>query len=162
MNDVLRRWKKRYEDEMVKDIEELFNSANFDLVIPEMELYRRFPKEKYPQELGDYDVFAINRSRHQIWIVESKVLQKVGSIYEDQMQQRSFFYQHKDDERFQKRINFMKNHTAKVLNSFGIEGSDYAVVPYMVTNKLFMSRYKQIEFPIITFSELQELLAFPQ
>lgn len=162
LNDVLRRWKKRYEDEMVKDIEELFNSANFDLVIPEMELYRRFPKEKYPQELGDYDVFAINRSRHQIWIIESKVLQKVGSIYEDQMQQRSFFYQHKDDERFQKRINFMKNHTTKVLNSFGIEGSDYAVVPYMVTNKLFMSRYKQIEFPIITFSELQELLAFPQ
>lgn len=160
--DVLRRWKKRYEDEMVQDIADCFRSAKFDVVIPEMELCDKFPKEEYPEELGDYDVFAIRHAQRQIWIVESKVLQRVGSIYEDQMQQRSFFYQHKEDEKFQRRIDFMKDNTAKVLRSFGIKEQGYTVVPYMVTNKLFMSRYKHIDFPIITFSELQELIESPQ
>ena len=29
---------------------------------------------------------------------------------------------------------------------------------YMVTNKLFESRYKEISFPIITFSELKDMI----
>ena len=156
---VLKQWKKRYEDEMVQDIAQLFCDANFDLVIPEIELVHRFPKDNYPEDLGDYDVIAINKSAHEIWIIESKVLQKVGSIYEDQMQQKSFFYQHKDDEKFQRRIDYMLNNSGKVLESLGIEKSEFRVIPYMVTNKLFASRYKQISFPIITFSELKQLLS---
>lgn len=156
---VLKQWKKRYEDEMVQDIAQLFCDAKFDLVIPEIELVHRFPKDNYPEDLGDYDVIAINKSTHEIWIIESKVLQKVGSIYEDQMQQKSFFYQHKDDEKFQRRIDYMLNNSGKVLESLGIEKSEFRVIPYMVTNKLFASRYKQISFPIITFSELKQLLS---
>ena len=94
---VLKQWKKRYEDEMVQDISQLFQEAGFDLAIPEVDLACRFPKLGFPEGLGDYDVLAIHKASNEIWIIESKILQKVGSIYEDQMQQKSFFYQHKDD-----------------------------------------------------------------
>lgn len=159
LTSVLKQWKKRYEDEMVQDIAQLFRDAKYDLIVPEAELVYRFPNDNYPQELGDYDVIAISKPKHELWIIESKVLQKVGSIYEDQMQQKSFFYQHKDDEKFQRRIDYMLSNTGKVLGSFGVEKSEFRVVPYMVTNKLFASRYKKISFPIITFSELKQILA---
>lgn len=156
--DVLTQWKKRYEDEMVQDIAQLFRDADFDLVEPEIELVNRFPHDDYPEDLGDYDILAISMERKEIWIVESKVLQKVGSIYEDQMQQKSFFYQGKYDEKFQKRIDYMTQNVSKVLDSLGVKKDPFTVVPYMVTNKLFASRYKKIHFPIIAYSEFKTLL----
>lgn len=155
---VLKQWKKRYEDEMVQDIAQLFRDVNFDLVEPEIELIYRFPRDNYPEDLGDYDVLAISMDRKEIWIIESKVLQKVGSIYEDQMQQKNFFYQGKYDEQFQKRIDYMTQNASKVLDSLGVKKDQFTVVPYMVTNKLFASRYKKINFPIISYSELQTLI----
>ena len=159
LKSVLKKWKKRYEDEMVQDIATLFRVNSEYAVYPEVELFRRFPDDEYPEELGDYDVVAINISQKEIWLIESKVLQKVGSIYEDQMQQKSFFFQHKDDEKFQRRIDYVKENTGKVLASFGVADDNYSVIPYMVTNKLFESRYKDISFPIITFSEIKDLIA---
>lgn len=159
LKSVLKKWKKRYEDEMVQDIAAMFRANAEYAVYPEIELFKRFPCDEYPEELGDYDVIAINTSRKEIWLIESKVLQKVGSIYEDQMQQKSFFFQHKDDEKFQRRIDYVKENTGKVLKSFGIADTNYSVIPYMVTNKLFESRYKDISFPIITFSEIKDLIA---
>jgi hypothetical protein len=159
LKSVLKKWKKRYEDEMVQDIAALFRANSEYAVYPEVELFKRFPDDEYPEELGDYDVIVINTSRKEIWLIESKVLQKVGSIYEDQMQQKSFFFQHKDDEKFQRRIDYVKENSGKVLKSFGITSTDYSVVSYMVTNKLFESRYKEISFPIITFSELEDMIA---
>lgn len=158
LKSVLKKWKKRYEDEMVQDIAAMFRANAEYAVYPEIELFKRFPDDEYPEELGDYDVIAINTSQKEIWLIESKVLQKVGSIYEDQMQQKSFFFQHKDDEKFQRRIDYVKENTGKVLKSFGITPTDYSIVSYMVTNKLFESRYKEISFPIITFSELQDII----
>lgn len=158
LKSVLKSWKKRYEDEMVKDIAELFKHKGFGFVQYEVDLNKRFPKSGYPEKLGDYDVFAIDDKGKTIWIIESKVLQKVGSIYEDQMQQKSFFFQHKDDEKFQRRINYMNNNIAKILSSFDISISEYTIKSYMVTNKLFMSRYKTIDFPIVTFDEFNRIL----
>lgn len=159
LKSVLKQWKKRYEDEMVQDIAALFRANSEYSVHPEVELFKRFPDDEYPEELGDYDVVAINIPRKEMWLIESKVLQKVGSIYEDQMQQKSFFFQHKDDEKFQRRIDYVKKNTSKVLASFGIAGDNYTVIAYMVTNKLFESRYKDLSFPIITFSEMNDLIS---
>ena len=158
LKSVLKKWKKRYEDQMVQDIAAMFKANAEYAVYPEIELFKRFPNDEYPEELGDYDVMAINISKKEIWLIESKVLQKVGSIYEDQMQQKNFFFQHKDDEKFQRRIDYMKKNTNKVLSSFGMADDNYSVIPYMVTNKVFESRYKEISFPIITFSELKGLI----
>jgi hypothetical protein len=150
----LAKWKKRYEDELVQDIAGAFIDKGFYPVFPEIELASRYPQTDFPDDLGDYDVIAINQSKKEIWLIESKVLQKVGSIYEDQMQQKSFFYQHKDDEKFQRRIDYIRNNLSKVASVLEIEVVDYAVIPYMVTNKLFTSRYKELNFPIISYHEL--------
>jgi hypothetical protein len=156
---VIDRWKKRYEDAMVKDIAEMFSNSGFDFVEPEIDFSKRFPKDNYPEGLGDYDIIAIHKGRREIWLIESKVLQKVGSVYEDQMQQKSFFFQHKDNEKFQRRIDYFGANKNRILNSLKISDTNYSIIPYMVTNKLFDSRYKEIKFKIITYSELKELLA---
>jgi hypothetical protein len=156
---ILGKWKKRYEDEMVEDIAKLFTDYGCSIVEPEIELSTRFPKENYPNELGDYDIIAINEKRKEIWLIESKVLQKVGSIYEAQMQQKSFFFQHEDDKKFQRRIDFFNNNHEKILTSLKVSDDNYTILPYMITNKPFMSRYKSIEFPIIAYYELKNLLS---
>ena len=158
VKSVLEEWKKRYEDLMVQDIKKLFDDANFDQAIPEVELCSRFPQENFPEELGDYDVIAINEKKAEIWLIESKVFHKVGSIFEDLMLQKSVFIQHKYDEKFQKRIDYINNHIDRIVKVFGLQGTHYNVIPYMVTNKMFYSRYKLLSFEIISFSELQSLL----
>ena len=101
---------------------------------------------------------AIHKSRKELWIIESKVLRKVASIYEAQMQQKSFFMQHKDDEKFQRRIDYIGQNTSKVLSSLDVAEHDYKIIEYMVTNKLFESRYKVISFPIVTLDEFKEII----
>lgn len=155
---TIKEWKERYQNEMVQDIANMFRDKTFEIVIPEIDLNSRFPKEGFPDNLGDYDVIAISLKKHQIWIIESKVLHKVGSIYEDQMQQKGFFYQNKYDEKFQRRIDYMINNFKLIKKVFNLTNNDYKIIPYMVTNKLFISKYKQIYFPIITYHELQNLI----
>lgn len=155
---VLAQWKKRYEDEMVQDIASAFRETGFHPVFSEFELASRYPKSDFPDNLGDYDVIAVNQAQKEIWLIESKVLQKVGSIYEDQMQQKSFFFQHKDDEKFQRRIDYIRNNLSKVTSALKLDANDYVVVPYMVTNKIFTSRYKELDFSIISYHELMRKL----
>lgn len=155
---VLEEWKKRYEDLMVQDIKKLFEDTDFDYAISEVDLSSRFPQENFPNELGDYDVIAINEKRSEIWLIESKVFHKVGSVFEDLMLQKSVFIQHKYDEKFQRRIDYIEKHMDRIIKVFGLQGTNYCIVPYMVTNKIFYSRYKPLSFGIISFSELQSLL----
>jgi hypothetical protein len=154
----LAKWKKRYEDEMVQDIASAFIETGFYPIFSEMELASRYPQSDFPDYLGDYDVIAVNQSKKEIWLIESKVLQKVGSIYEDQMQQKSFSYQHKDDEKFQRRIDYIRHNLNKITSVFELEAVDYTVIAYMVTNKLFLSRYKKLNFTIISYHELMRKL----
>lgn len=154
----LTTWKKYYEDKMVHDIVQCFKNAGFTWAYPDVELIKRFPKEGYPLELGDYDIMAYCACRHELWIIESKVLQKVASIYEDQNQQKTFFFSHGDDQKFQRRIDYAHANLAKILASFHIEDPDCKLISYMVTNKLFGSRYKEIQFEIIAYSELKKIL----
>ena len=74
------------------------------------------------------------------------------------MQQKSFFMQHKDDEKFQRRIDYIRQNTSKVLSSLDVVEHDYKIIEYMVTNKLFESRYKDISFPIVTLDEFKEII----
>ena len=89
----------------------------------------------------------------------SKVLQKVGSVYENSMQQKSFFYQNKYDEKFQRRIDYITNNYIKFFNSQNIVVDDeYEIKPFMVVNKVFDSYSKKINFPIISIFELEKYL----
>ena len=109
--------------------------------------------------MGDYDTLAFDETGKTIWIVESKVLQKVGSIYEDLMQQKSFFFQNKYDEKFQRRISYFEENKTTILHSFRMDQfASFTLSPVMITNKLFVSRYKKIRFPIMTFTEFRKKL----
>ena len=158
--DKLLKWKKRYEDKMVDDIEEIFHKNGISFVRKNLDLYKVDKKEKYPIDLGDYDILAIDDKTKKIWLIESKVLNKVGSIFEMYTQQRNFFLEKKYDEKFQRRIDFMNENFRRVLKSFGfIECTGYKVIPYMVFNKVISSRYKKLKFPLISIMELDEIIS---
>ena len=40
----------------------------------------------------------------------------------------------------------------------GITDHDFKIIPYMVTNKVFESKYKNIAFPIVSFSEMKDMI----
>lgn len=152
-----REWKKRYEKEMVFDIEKIFKDKNVSYVNTNVELYKLDKKGKHPLDLGDYDILAIDDSKLKIWIIESKVLKKVGSFFEMFNQQRGFFFDHRDDEDFQRRIDYMEKNYKKILKALNFDSSNnYEIVPYMVMNKVMTSRYKKIKFPIISIGELED------
>lgn len=153
----LLKWKKRYEEKMVFDIKNIFLEKGVSFVRTNIDLYTIDRKEKYPIELGDYDVIAIDDIKKKIWIIESKHLNKVGNFFEMFSQQRNFFLEHKYDEKFQRRIDFMFLNYKRVLKSFGfIDSTGYTIQPIMIFNKVFISRYKKVNFPIISIMELEE------
>lgn len=158
--DVLKEWKKRYENLMVFDIANIFNKYGFKNIFPNVKLHSLDKKHNHPQKLGDYDLIVIDEKKLEIWLIESKVLSKVGSIHEMQMQQTNFFLNHKYDEKFQRRIDYMEIHYKKILNVLNMDFSkEYKIRSYMVTNKILFSRYKKIKYPIVTIYELDRIIS---
>lgn len=156
---ILESWKKRYEDLMVYDIVDIFRKSGFKHIWHNAKLHSLDKLHKHPQKLGDYDVLVIDDNSAEIWIIESKVLSKVGSIHEMYMQQANFFLNHKYDEKFQRRIDYMNQHYKELLETLGFDHyKEYKIKPYMVTNKILISRYKKIEYPIISIYELKQYL----
>ncbi len=157
--DCILEWKKRYEDKMVYDIKDIFIDNNISFVKINVELHRVDRNEHYPIDIGDYDVIAIDDVKKNIWIIESKYLNRVGNFYEMFDQQRNFFKENKYIEKFQRRIDFMNNNYKRVLKSFGfVDVSGYNVLSYMVFNKVMISRYRKIDIPLISISELSGII----
>ena len=154
---ALLKWKKYYENKMVDDIRDIFVRNGIDFVKTNVYLHKIDKSGNYPLDLGDYDVIAIDDIKKIIWIIESKYISRVASFFEMYSQQKNFFLEHKYDEKFQKRIDFLSVNYKKVLKSLGFNDvTNYRISPYMVFNKVFMSRYKHIEFPIISIIELED------
>ena len=156
---VLEEWKERYEELMVYDLCEIFTGLGLKNVFPNMKLHRIDKGGNHPAYLGDYDLVVIDDSKGIIWNIESNVLKKVGSVFEDSMQQKGFFEKHEFDKKFQRRIDYLIHNYKTILNSIGIDyQKEYDVRSYMVTNKIFISRVKQVQFPILSFNEMKRLV----
>lgn len=152
---VLEDWKRKYERQIVFDIEEKFIESGFKKTFHNFDPKKMDKSDKSLLLLGDYDVLAIDDKNKKIWMIECKMLGMVGSFHDMFMQQKRFFYEHKEDEHFQTRIDYMRENYHKVLKYLECnEEEEYEVIPYMVMNKVLISRYKQLEFPIISISEL--------
>lgn len=121
-------------------------------------LSKRFPNEKYPDNLGDYDCLFIDTKNKIIWNLESKFLQYVGSISEFSKHQDSFYNKNKKDIKFSNRIVFLIENYKNVLSSLNIPIEEYTIKSYMVTNKVFVSFFKEVSFDIITYYELEQML----
>lgn len=72
-------WKKSYEKQIVYDIANSFKKNKFDIIKQNFELMKL--NKSHPQWLGDYDVFAVDINNKSIWIVECKVIEKVGILF---------------------------------------------------------------------------------
>ena len=143
---------------MESDIESFFKEKGL-VTKRSIELHKIDKGYGHPLELGDYDVISIDTKEKTIWNIESKFLGMVGSMKEYYNHQDSFFNRNKKDEKFSRRIEYLETHKNRILELFGIQDSDnYEVKNYMVTNKVFESDLKKIDFDIITFYELKQIV----
>ena len=63
------------------------------------------------------------------------------------------------DEKFSRRIKYLSENLETILISLGLaDVHNYIIRSFMVTNKVFSSQLKKIDFDIITFFELKEIL----
>ena len=116
--------------------------------------------KSHPQWLGDYDVFAVDINNKSIWIVECKVIEKVATFYDMYRQQNRFFNEHKEDEKFQRRIDYLRENADQVIQQLGCtDYIGYKVIPYMCMNKVLVSRCKKVTFPIVSYPELVEIIS---
>ena len=110
-------WKKSYEKQIVYDIANSFKKNKFDIIKQNFELMKL--NKSHPQWLGDYDVFAVDINNKSIWIVECKVIEKVATFYDMYRQQNRFFNEHKEDEKFQRRIDYLRENADQVIQQLG-------------------------------------------
>lgn len=158
--ETLHAWKRRYEKIFSELVRDYFKKQNYTFAEKDVDLFKFDKIGNHPTNLGDYDVIALDLKKKKIFVIECKVLQPVGSIFEHSMQQKGFFQQNKYDEKFQKRIDyFIKNYKLFFLNnSISISEDNFEIYNIMVVNKVFTSFYKEIKFDILTFNELKKLI----
>ena len=61
---------------------------------------------------------------------------------------------------FQRRIDYLQENAAQVIQQLGCtDYAEYKVIPYMCMNKVLISRYKKIAFPIVSYPELEEIIS---
>ena len=85
--------------------------------------------------------------------------EKVGSVSEFAKHQDSFFNKDSKDEKFQTRIEYLEDNIDIILSDAKVDfASSYVFKHYMITNKVFISEFKDISFDIITYSELMNLI----
>lgn len=159
LRKFIMHWKSECEKRMELEIESLFKDMGC-ITRRNVQLHKLDKKYGHPSNLGDYDVIAVDTSNKIVWNLESKFLNKVGSLREYFNHQDSFFVSNKKDEKFLRRITYLDSHLVSILNALGINDSDrFQVKNYMVTNKVFYADIKKVDFDIITFYELKKLLA---
>lgn len=154
----IKAWKTACEKRMESEIEELFKEQGFT-TRKNLLLHKLDKKFGHPIELGDYDVFAIDKKQKILWYIESKFLIKIGSIREYYNHQDSFFIKNKKGEKFARRLKYLNENKEIILKALNItNGNEYIIKSYMVTNKIFMADIKNVDFEIISYSELEKLL----
>lgn len=143
--------------QMVIDIQNKFIEIGIPNPNKEYKLHKH---GSHPENLGDYDILVFDDSKGVIWNLECKVLQHVGSISEFAKHQDSFFLKSKSrDQKFQKRIDYLIKNAEIVLKDAKVTmPKNFIFKHYMVTNKVFVSEFKEVSFKIITYSELIDLI----
>lgn len=162
VKEELIAWKRVYEGLFSSMVASLFNEFGFEYYKYDVDIRREDRNGNHPtiDEIGDYDVIGLSKSLKSIFIIECKVLQPIGSVFEHSNQQKGFFFEDKFDEKFQKRIDHLSETYIDFFKNNGYEYVDeeYTIKPYMVVNKVFDSFYKPVSFPIVTYDELKKAI----
>ncbi len=138
------------EDEHVAEISSFITSGS-NSFSPEVVLAYTAKYNYYAQGASS----EVDTTQKRIFIIECKVLQPIGSVFEHSNQQKMFFTKEKFDEKFQKRIDYFSKVAMSFFANHGYDTEGFTINPYMVVNKVFSSYYKHVQFPIVTFDELK-------
>ena len=159
---ALYAWKNYYEHLFSSEVEVLLKESGCEYAKHDVDLRREDRRGNHPtiDVLGDYDVIGLNTTQKRIFIIECKVLQPIGSVFEHSNQQKRFFMKEKYDEKFQKRIDYFSKVATSFFANHGYDTEGFTIQPYMVVNKVFSSYYKNVSFPIITYGELKKELSY--
>lgn len=154
---ALYAWKNYYEHLFSSEVEILLKESGCEYTKHDVDLRREDRRGNHPtiDVLGDYDVIGLNVTQKKIFVIECKVLQPIGSVFEHSNQQKQFFIKEKYDEKFQKRIDYFSTVAKSFFANHGYNTEGFTIQPYMVVNKVFSSYYKHVQFPIVTFGELR-------
>lgn len=154
---ALYAWKNNYEHLFSSEVEVLLKESGCEYAKHDVDLRREDRRGNHPtiDVLGDYDMIGLNTTQKRIFIIECKVLQPIGSVFEHSNQQKRFFTKEKFDEKFQKRIDYFSKVAMSFFANHGYDTEGFTINPYMVVNKVFSSYYKHVQFPIVTFDELK-------
>lgn len=160
VKEELIAWKRVYEGLFSSDVASLFKEFGFEYYKYDVDIRREDRNGNHPtiDEIGDYDVIGLSKSLKAIFVIECKVLQPIGSVFEHSNEQKRFFFEEKFDEKFQNRIDHLSATCIDFFKNNGYEYVDeeYTIKPFMVVNKVFDSFYKPISFPIVTYDELKK------
>lgn len=158
MQEKIKKLAEKCQKQMEIDVANLFSTPQYKTE-KSFEFIKR-EKNFNHEDVGDYDVIAIDTTNKIIFNIESKFLHKVANIFEAANQQKGFFEQNKFHEKFQRRIEYLKKHKNKLFKILGIDdnANEYDIKNYMVTNKVFYSLKVKISFQIISYDELKRLL----
>lgn len=146
---------KKAQKNLVEETELIFRELDGFRVEKNVFLHKRDKSMGFPENLGDYDIIAVNETLKIIFIIECKHLEMTKTVHEVYSKYKYFFECQKNGEKFNKRIDYCKKNYRLILKSvFNIEdNSNYSIVPIMLFNKL-MEPVKPIKsFKITSFHE---------
>lgn len=155
---VLNKWKQEYEKEIVNSVESLFSKNEYDTYINK-ELYKLDKKSNHPRNIGDYDVIAINRQSHIVWIIEVKYLRLNQTALENIDGQSEYFLSKKSKgQKFLRRVKYFAENLDKIMSNMNYKGH-FRLKSFFVTNKITRSQFEQFPFEIVGFNEFKNIVS---
>ncbi len=102
---TIKKWKKYYENKIVKDLASLFGNKRYITYI-DKELYKLDTRGHHPRDLGDYDLIVIDTKTKQILISEIKFMRLSQTMKDVMGDQKEYFLSKKSKGyRFKRRRN---------------------------------------------------------
>ena len=146
---------KKVQKSLVEETELIFRQLDGFRVDKNVFLHKRNKKMGFPENLGDYDIIAVNESLKIIFIIECKNLEMTKTVHEVYSKDKHFFEDQKNCEKFNKRINYCKNNYHLILKAvFNIEdNSEYTIIPIMLFNRVIEPIKPISGFKILSFHE---------
>ncbi|WP_033542901.1 hypothetical protein [Planococcus sp. CAU13] len=156
---IITMWKKRYEKEIVIEVENSFKEVGYKEVYSEIEIYKFDTKGDHNKNLGDYDLIVVDEKNAIVWLIECKFIRKSGSIFEFYTQQQEYFLKNKNKaDKFEKRVSYFNENIQDIMKNKNYKDQVYQVRPCLVTNKNFDSYLRDVTFEVISTNELKSIL----
>ena len=157
--NTINNWKKFYEQQIVKDIKDLFKDGRYTVYV-DQELYKFDTKGNHLRNLGDYDLIIIDNYKKEILLLEVKYMRLSQTMKDIMGDQKEYFLGKKAKGiKFKRRVEYFEDNLDIICRNIGLEKT-YSLKSYFVTNKLVKSNFVEYPFEIISFNEFKSRKLF--